>query len=363
MNCQVCGNDSGKYPICRVCNAKKEQGLVIKCAQCGKWHYANYNCIANTESTQNILNELPPFEDPLPPSSPPTKPTVTPKSIPMTQPKKSPNTQKETIPVSDGKPYLYCLKSTIISKSEQSFYTVIKEAMPQGYQALPQIALRSFIDTNDSSSYHNELFRIVDFLVIDEAYHPKFVIEINDPSHHLSDRKERDEKVKNICEEAGIPIIRLWTEDGINSSYIKSKIERTLESLPVTRIHHFDPYASATKQTQPTQTPVQSAHYTSSYRPRRHRRYRCRRGCYVATCVYGSYDCPEVWMLRRFRDNTLASTWYGNTFIDFYYAISPTLVKWFGKSALFRSICKAPLDKIVSALKKEGVDDTPYTDQ
>ena len=24
-------------------------------------------------------------------------------------------------------------------------------------------------------------------------------------------------------------------------------------------------------------------------------------GCYIATCVYGSYDCPEVWTLRRFR--------------------------------------------------------------
>ena len=24
--------------------------------------------------------------------------------------------------------------------------------------------------------------------------------------------------------------------------------------------------------------------------------------CYVATAVYGSYDCPEVWTLRRFRD-------------------------------------------------------------
>ena len=31
-------------------------------------------------------------------------------------------------------------------------------------------------------------------------------------------------------------------------------------------------------------------------------------GCYVATCVYGSYDCPQVWTLRRFRDNTLAET-------------------------------------------------------
>ncbi|MGM9795661.1 MAG: TFIIB-type zinc finger domain-containing protein [Candidatus Aphodosoma sp.] len=37
--------------------------------------------------------------------------------------------------------------------------------------------------------------------------------------------------------------------------------------------------------------------------------------CYIATCVYGSYNCPEVWTLRRFRDNTLYKTWYGRTFI------------------------------------------------
>ena len=38
-------------------------------------------------------------------------------------------------------------------------------------------------------------------------------------------------------------------------------------------------------------------------------------GCYVATAVYGSYDCPQVWTLRRFRDDTLAETWYGRAFI------------------------------------------------
>ena len=50
-------------------------------------------------------------------------------------------------------------------------------------------------------------------------------------------------------------------------------------------------------------------------------------GCYVATAVYGSYDCPEVWVLRRYRDFTLAHSWYGRAFIRAYYAISPKLVK------------------------------------
>lgn len=86
-------------------------------------------------------------------------------------------------------------------------------------------------------------------------------------------------------------------------------------------------------------------------------------GCYVATCVYGSYDCPEVWTLRRYRDNTLASTWYGRTFIHIYYAISPTLVKWFGKREWFKKMWKGKLDKMVAKLQAEGVENTPYNDK
>ena len=86
-------------------------------------------------------------------------------------------------------------------------------------------------------------------------------------------------------------------------------------------------------------------------------------GCYVATCVYGSYDCPEVWTLRRYRDNTLGSTWYGRAFIKLYYAISPTLVKWFGQTDWFKKMWKGKLDKMVKNLQDKGVESTPYDDK
>lgn len=86
-------------------------------------------------------------------------------------------------------------------------------------------------------------------------------------------------------------------------------------------------------------------------------------GCYVATAVYGSYDCPQVWTLRRYRDNTLAETWYGRLFIKTYYAISPTLVKWFGHTEWFKEMWKGKLDRIVASLKDDGVEDTPYEDR
>ena len=88
-----------------------------------------------------------------------------------------------------------------------------------------------------------------------------------------------------------------------------------------------------------------------------------KKGCYVATCIYGSYNCPQVWTLRRFRDNTLDATWYGRAFIKTYYAISPTLVKWFGETDWFKKMWKTPLDKMVSSLRKKGVASTPYHDK
>ena len=85
-------------------------------------------------------------------------------------------------------------------------------------------------------------------------------------------------------------------------------------------------------------------------------------GCYVATAVYGSYDCPEVWTLRRFRDDVLAETWYGRLFIRLYYATSPTAVKLFGDTDWFQNFWRGKLDNIVANLQAEGFESTPYQD-
>ncbi len=86
-------------------------------------------------------------------------------------------------------------------------------------------------------------------------------------------------------------------------------------------------------------------------------------GCYVATAVYGSYDCPQVWTLRRYRDYTLAETWYGRAFVRTYYAISPTLVKWFGDTDWFKKMWQGKLDRMVKKLNDDGVANTPYQDK
>lgn len=86
-------------------------------------------------------------------------------------------------------------------------------------------------------------------------------------------------------------------------------------------------------------------------------------GCYIATSVYASYDCPEVWTLRRYRDDVLANSIIGRVFVYTYYFISPTLVKCFGHTFWFKKVCKIFLDKLIKILKDKGFSDKPYNDK
>ena len=83
-------------------------------------------------------------------------------------------------------------------------------------------------------------------------------------------------------------------------------------------------------------------------------------GCYIATAVYGTYDCPELWVLRRFRDERLRASAAGRLAVRVYYAASPRLVKRFGGSGRARAFSKTLLDRFVVWLKKKGLSDRPY---
>jgi hypothetical protein len=85
-------------------------------------------------------------------------------------------------------------------------------------------------------------------------------------------------------------------------------------------------------------------------------------GCYVATCIYGSYNCPEVWTLRRYRDYRLSTSWFGKKFIQIYYTVSPKVVELFGNKKWFSIFLKPFLNRFVRKLQKSGIDSSPYSD-
>jgi hypothetical protein len=73
-------------------------------------------------------------------------------------------------------------------------------------------------------------------------------------------------------------------------------------------------------------------------------------GCFIATAVYGSYDAPEVLVLRNFRDNTLSKTTIGMIFIRFYYAISPKFSRYVGGDNFITLISRKILDFLIKKI-------------
>jgi hypothetical protein len=87
-----------------------------------------------------------------------------------------------------------------------------------------------------------------------------------------------------------------------------------------------------------------------------------RDGCYIATAVYGSYDCPQVWVLRRFRDFKLKSTAPGRAFVRAYYALSPSAAAHLRANGPVSSVLRRMLDGFVRTLRSRGYSDRPYSD-
>lgn len=310
MKCQVCGAESGNYPLCKACNQERERGRIIKCGQCGRWHYKDAPC---------------------------------------------PQVQK--------KEFLYECRKSLLTDAEKKFYAAILQAMPEGCKLFPQINLATFIERTDDARYRNELFRNVDFLLTDKDLTPKIVIEINDATHNNPDRKRRDAKVHDICEEAGIPLITLWTKYAPDETYIRGRIEKAL-SEPPKRVAHAQEAPVEKPAPEETYAP-QPESQTNAWdnMAQEQSTAKKKQGCYIATCVYGSYDCPQVWVLRCYRDGVMKNSAFGRLFIRCYYAVSPTLVRYFGKFTAFRNLGRRLLDPIVAKLARTGMADTPYSDQ
>jgi hypothetical protein len=76
-------------------------------------------------------------------------------------------------------------------------------------------------------------------------------------------------------------------------------------------------------------------------------------GCYIATAVYGSYDSPQVMVLRRYRDERLSKNIFGRLFIKAYYRLSPTVAKRLATAKRTNNFIRMLLDKIVFGVSKK----------
>lgn len=61
-------------------------------------------------------------------------------------------------------------------------------------------------------------------------------------------------------------------------------------------------------------------------------------GCFIATATMGSYDHPEVMILRNFRDKWILKRSWGNSFVKWYYYYGSIVAKSIQKSFILKKI-------------------------
>lgn len=83
-----------------------------------------------------------------------------------------------------------------------------------------------------------------------------------------------------------------------------------------------------------------------------------KKGCFIATAVYGSPYANEVITLREFRDNWLLNYKFGKMFVSMYYWISPPLAKKISRNKYLKDIVKSmviiPIIGLANKLNTKG---------
>lgn len=121
-------------------------------------------------------------------------------------------------------------KKPIMSDYEIMFYNRMKDLETE-YNIVPQLVLSSVVDKKSKQKYRSELYRIIDFAIFSKDYSKLLLlIELNDNTHNKRKRKDRDLKVKKICNSAKIKLITFYTKYPNEKDYIINRIKKEIET-------------------------------------------------------------------------------------------------------------------------------------
>lgn len=104
-----------------------------------------------------------------------------------------------------------------MTNAERNFFNILQDVVADRYYIIPQVALDSIIEVNKYEvrawKYKNRIDRKrLDFVLFDkEHFTPHLVIELDDVSHALPLREERDHFIDAILDKVGLRIEHIKT--------------------------------------------------------------------------------------------------------------------------------------------------------
>lgn len=125
----------------------------------------------------------------------------------------------------------YVKKEYLMTNAERSFFKVLQGVVGDKYYIVPQVSLKNIVQVNKYEKlqwkYQNQIDRkCVDFVLFDKEYFtPQIVIELDDISHELPLREERDRLVDAVMEKVGLQIEHVKTAYSYNIDLLKELLD------------------------------------------------------------------------------------------------------------------------------------------
>lgn len=131
----------------------------------------------------------------------------------------------------DTSEYNFYKKKYLMSKVENVFFEVLKEIVNEKYEVYPQIPLNVLVNSNQQA-FRNKINRKrVDFVIFSkEYYNPLLVIELDDKTHELEVRVDRDNLVDMALFKCDLPILHVNIKDRNNKFKLQQEINYILNN-------------------------------------------------------------------------------------------------------------------------------------
>lgn len=132
----------------------------------------------------------------------------------------------------------YRKKGPLFTPAERSFYGVLLQAIDRDkYQVFGKVRVADLLEPLPSRnrSQWQKAFNAIsakhfDFVLCKAGdLTPVAVIELDDKSHNQKKRQKRDELLKSICKQAGLPMLQVPAKWAYKTEVVKMMLEKELE--------------------------------------------------------------------------------------------------------------------------------------
>lgn len=133
---------------------------------------------------------------------------------------------------------LYLKNDSLLTNSEKKFYFILADILQDRFFIFSKVRIADIVHVPEwYKTYYWAIYwwnriksKHVDFLVCDKlSFEPLLVIEIDDPSHLLPDRKKRDGLVNFVFRKAHLPILHLTDKSIENINALKFQLKEILD--------------------------------------------------------------------------------------------------------------------------------------